>query len=210
MLTTLRTLLTRWFGRHRQAPDPDVQTQGAYTEAELIHPDEHTSSHRVPYDENLLERARTQWQFGDWESLAKLDRDTLQHHPDRAKLALLAASGHLQRGDTAAARQFTRLAQDWGCNKKLISQILISGVHNSLGRAAAIAGQQTRALRHFENAIATGSPGSEVRLITQARLGEQLAQLGLPGGAIQFISDHSTQIQDRQISTAQKQTHPPD
>ena len=28
----------------------------------------------VPYDENLLERARTQWQFGDWESLARIDR----------------------------------------------------------------------------------------------------------------------------------------
>jgi hypothetical protein len=29
---------------------------------------------------------------------------------DRAKLALLAAAGHQQLGDTAAARQFTRLA----------------------------------------------------------------------------------------------------
>jgi hypothetical protein len=27
----------------------------------------------VPYDENLLERARTQWQFGDWQSLASLE-----------------------------------------------------------------------------------------------------------------------------------------
>ena len=38
----------------------------------------------VPYDETLLERSRTQWQFGDWESLTLLARDTLQHHPDRA------------------------------------------------------------------------------------------------------------------------------
>jgi hypothetical protein len=66
----------------------------------------------VPYDETLLERARTQWQFGDWPSLAALTRDTLQHHPDRAKLALLAAAGHQQLGDTAAAQQFTHLAQD--------------------------------------------------------------------------------------------------
>jgi len=42
----------------------------------------------VPCDENPLKRARTQWQFGDWQSLAQLDRATLQHHPDRAKLAL--------------------------------------------------------------------------------------------------------------------------
>ncbi|MGI9210908.1 MAG: hypothetical protein ACR2HF_00380, partial [Methylococcaceae bacterium] len=31
----------------------------------------------VAYDEYLLEKSRTQWQFGDWNSLAKLDRETL-------------------------------------------------------------------------------------------------------------------------------------
>ena len=30
----------------------------------------------VPYDENLLERASIQWQFGDWQSLTKMNRDT--------------------------------------------------------------------------------------------------------------------------------------
>jgi serine/threonine protein kinase len=134
----------------------------------------------VPYDENLLERSRTQWQFGDWESLAKIQRDTLQHHPDRAKLALLAAAGHLQQGNSQAASQFTRLAQDWGCSKKLISQILISGVNNSLGRAAAISGQNQRALRHFESAIEIGSPGGDRRLLSQARSKSQSEQIGIP------------------------------
>lgn len=27
----------------------------------------------VPYDENPLERASTQWQFGDWQSLTKMN-----------------------------------------------------------------------------------------------------------------------------------------
>jgi len=134
----------------------------------------------VAYDENLLERSRTQWQFGDWESLAKLERDTLQHHPDRAKLALLAAAGHLQQGSSDTARQFTRLAQEWGCSKKLISQILISGVHNSLGRAAAVSGQTQRASQHFQLSIKAGAAHSEVRLLTQARVNHQLSQLGLP------------------------------
>jgi cephalosporin hydroxylase len=133
----------------------------------------------VPYDENLLERARTQWQFGDWESLTKIERDNLQHHPDRAKLALLAAAGYLQTDNAGAAKQFIRLAQEWGCSKKLVSQILIAGVHNSLGRAAAIAGQQPRAFKHFESAIQTGTPGNDVRLLTQARAGEQLGQIDL-------------------------------
>ena len=70
-----------------------------------------------PYDEALLERSRTQWRFGDRPSLATLTRNTLQHHPDRAKLALLVAAGHQQLGDTAAGTQFKwlarRLSQLW-------------------------------------------------------------------------------------------------
>jgi predicted O-methyltransferase YrrM len=139
----------------------------------------------VPYDENLLERSRTQWQFGDWESLAAMPRETMQHHPDRAKLALLAAAGHLQQGNNQAARQFTRLAQDWGCSKKLVSQILIAGVHNSLGRAAATVGLQTRSLHHFEASIAIGSPGSDQRLLAQARITEQHTQLDLNANGLE-------------------------
>lgn len=132
-----------------------------------------------PYDEDLLERTRNQWQFGDWESLSQLEPDTLQHHPDRAKLALLAAASHLQLGNTQPAHQLIRLAQDWGCSKKLVSQVLIAGVHNSLGRAAAIVGDESRALLNFQSAISIGTPSSDSRLMTQARVGQQLSQLGL-------------------------------
>jgi hypothetical protein len=125
-------------------------------------PTQDALEHLVPFDENLLERSRTQWQFGDWASLAKLDRDTLQHHPDRAKLALLAAAGHQGLGNAAEARQHTRLAIDWGCSKKLVTQILISGVHNTLGRAAAVSGQEQRAHKHFQASIEAGAPTSAV------------------------------------------------
>jgi hypothetical protein len=132
------------------------------------------------YDENLLERTWIQWQFGDWESLSQLLHHSIESHPERARLALLAASGHAQMGDSDAARQFTQLAKNWGASKKLISRILISGVHNSLGRAAALANQQTRALQHFKDGSTIGMPGGETRLLTQARINEQLNQLGLP------------------------------
>lgn len=145
----------------------------------------------VPYDENLLERARTQWQFGDWQSLTRLDRDTVLHHPDRAKLALLAAAGQLQAGGVGLARQFIRLAQDWGCSHKLLTHILAAGVHNSLGRAYAHGGSYERAYNHFEKAIRLGSAGSDVRLMTQARAGEQFSQLRLkpPKDAGGVVSD---------------------
>lgn len=133
----------------------------------------------VPYDENLLERARTQWQFGDWASLAKLDRDTLQHHPDRAKLALLAAAGRLQTGNDAEARQFIRLAQDWGVSTKLISQILVSGVYNSLARAAMCMGDSARSHKNFENAILVLQKSTDVRLVAEARAAFQGKLLGL-------------------------------
>ena len=102
----------------------------------------------VSYDESLLERARTQWQFGDWESLANLDQGILQNNPDRAKLALFVAAGHLQTNNNFEGRQYIRLAQDWGASKKLIAQILIAGVHNSLGGAASFCNHQS-SNKHF-------------------------------------------------------------
>lgn len=131
----------------------------------------------VPYDENLLERSRTQWQFGDWQSLSQLDREAIQHHPDRAKLALLSAAAHQQTGDMTSARQLTRLAREWGCNKKLISQILIAGVHNTLGKASAIAGKQQQAFDHFKSSITMVNSGSDLRLLTQASVQSQLEKI---------------------------------
>ncbi|QFG28869.1 methyltransferase FkbM [Pseudomonas umsongensis] len=165
-----------WVRHKARSSDDHSETETTV----VVESSENTDSRLVPYDENLLERSRTQWQFGDWQSLAQLQRETLQHHPDRAKLALLAAAGHQQLGNMSAARQFTRLAQDWGCNKKLISQILIAGVHNTLGRASAIGGRQQQALQHFENSVKIATPGGDLRLLVQARAREELAQLGFP------------------------------
>jgi tetratricopeptide (TPR) repeat protein len=151
----------------------------------------------VPYDKRLVERARIHWQFGDWDRLAALDRVALQHHPERAKLALLAAAGYLQQGDNDGACDLIRLAQDWGCTKKLVSQILIAGVHNTLGRAAAVAGQPSRAQQHFKSAIAIGAPGSETRLIAQARATHQLADLGLDREVRSFSALSTSGLQAR-------------
>ena len=178
MLNTLR----QWLIRVLTAPAPDTASN---THAVEDVPYRSTTS-VVPYDENLLERSRTQWQFGDWASLAALERDTFQHHPDRAKLALLAAAGHSATGSTEEARQYTRLALDWGCSKKLVSQILIAGVHNTLGRAAAVSGQEQCALQHFQASLQVGAPRSDVRLLAQARVSQQFSQLGLSAPAPQM------------------------
>lgn len=136
-----------------------------------------------PHDENLLDRARTQWQFGDWASLIKIDQESLQNHPDRAKLGLMVAAAHLQIGELDDARRLIALAQEWGCHRRLISQVLIAGVHNSLGRASALNGQFDRANLHFEGAVRVVSPSSDVRLLSQARSFQQFDQLGISSSA---------------------------
>jgi FkbM family methyltransferase len=191
LLKLLVNLIGRCFKREpkKQAMPEEVTAQ----EDQAMHND---NDGLVPYDENLLERARTQWQFGDWESLIKIERETLQHHPDRAKLALLAAAGHLQQGDNNTARQFTRLAQEWGCSKKLLSQILIAGVHNSLGRAAAVTQQPQLAIKHFESSIATGMPNADVYLFGQTRNIRETAKLGLLPQAARLMGEELTAIKN--------------
>ncbi|TKD44170.1 hypothetical protein [Azotobacter chroococcum] len=185
MLSSLTKWIRRLFGSKPQEPEQDEATTLAFSE-EPSSVDKKVSAFAeegitvVPYDENLLERARSQWQFGDWESLAQLERSTIQHHPERAKLALLAASGHFQQGNIAVAKQFVQLAQDWGCSRRLLGQVLIAGVHNSLGRAAATIGDKDRAMSHFGNAVSLVTPGSDLRLVTRARTLEQYSQLGQP------------------------------
>ena len=143
----------------------------------------------VPYDENLLEKSRTQWQFGDWDSMAQINREQIQHHPDRAELILLAAAGRLQNGENAEARQYIRLAQDWGVSTRLISQILVAGVYNSLGRVAVVAGEESRGLGYFTRSLATGAEGGGVGMLAQARVNHQLSQIGiesLPKSPLRF------------------------
>ena len=124
----------------------------------------------VPYDETLLDRARTQWQFGDWESLVKLDLESIQHHPQRAKLALLAAAGHFQQGYQNEAYRYIRIAEDWGCSRKLIVQMIISGTHNSLGIADSIIGRQSYAEDHFHHAVNLGGIPGDPDLFARARV----------------------------------------
>ncbi|MBV2208075.1 MAG: hypothetical protein KUL77_00735 [Thermomonas sp.] len=197
MLGNLRALLTRWFGPASQGnaaapvapPAPTPENEPTPT---VLHVDDAPAQQPVAYDENLLERARTQWQFGDWDSLARLDRDILQHHPDRAKLALLAAAGRLQTHRADEARHFIRLAQDWGVSKKLMAQILAAGVHNSLGRAAALGNKPQRALQHFEAALSTGTPGSDPRLLAPTLARHEMQQLGLQPDALNLACTNTS------------------
>jgi FkbM family methyltransferase len=184
MFSILRNLVTKWFGsrEYRQNGDPapdagDVLPSAAQSGTQPMGFIEATQVREIPYDKALFERACTQWQFGDWKSLAELEPDELRRHPERAKLAVLAAAGCFQTGSAGKAGQLIRLAQDWGVSKKFLSQVLIAGVHNSLGCAKILQGNQVDALNDFRTSVAIGMPGGDISLLAKARANEQLSQL---------------------------------
>jgi hypothetical protein len=111
-----------------------------------------------PYNTQALPTAREQWQRGDWAALADMTLDQLQDHPDRAKLALLAAAGHMQMGRNDMGADYLRQAKAWGCSPQLMRQIVIAGVHNTLGKAAALADMPERADQHFAASLRTVMP----------------------------------------------------
>lgn len=161
-------------GDIRSDPSGDLASVDTTTVTEP----QHGSLTALPfYDENLLDCCITQWKFGDWQSLIQITKEQLEHHPEREKLAILVAAGHFQIGSISIGKEFTQTAMTWGCSQRLVSQILIAGVHNSLGRAAVSSQDPERALSHFNEAITVGAPKSEVTLFVQARSAEQTRQL---------------------------------
>lgn len=142
-----------------------------------------------PFDGALLERARQHWREGSWDELRRLDIEAIHAHPDRARLALLVAAGHLESADRPQTRRFVHAAIEWGCDRRLLSQVLISGLLNTLGCAWAAAGKQDRAGASFEAAVQLSDPAAAVRLVAHARCMRELVALGLLGEAAQHVAD---------------------
>ena len=188
MLAAIRNLLRRVFRSELKSDPDDTSSSTAESNLADIELGGFNAASRgsqiskdaisaVAYDPELLDRARMQWQFGEWESLVQIDQNTLESHPERAKLALLVASAHQQVNDHVAARRFVKISSDWGCDKKLIAQLLIAGVHNTLGKAATLLNDDPKALQHFRDSV-VGVSGDR-RLAGQARAMHEMAQLGL-------------------------------
>lgn len=129
-------------------------------------------------DSTVFPRAKANWFFGEWDSLANFDFESLVRHPDREKLALLVASAQLQIGSQDAAIKTLRLAVKWGCSAKLIAQVLIAGVHNTLGRASTLAGHNERAAAHFQSAVSLGDTTTD-ELMGHTRCVREMLKLGL-------------------------------
>jgi len=149
------------------------------------------------YNENLLSQAKAQWFFGEWESLAELDLNIIRKHPDKAILAILLSSAYQQLGQHNSAKKYVRLSRKWGCDKRLLSQILIAGVHNTLGRIAALCCDENKILEYFDASVnLIGISNEEVKLFRQSRSVREMTRLGLIPQAATLLEKevHNTKI----------------
>lgn len=140
-----------------------------------------------------LGRATTQWLVGDWDALAQLGDAQIEAHPERDRLSLLVACAHLQRDDRPHAEFHLRRALRWGCDAQLAARLLISGVHNSLGRIAALKDSTPGLERHFREALAlTGDADSSAA--AHSRAVREMAALGLLPQAAGLLAERAARV----------------
>jgi hypothetical protein len=143
-----------------------------------------------------LSTAKANWYFGEWQALVDLDIQSLSNHPDVDKLTALKASAYQQLNDMEQSKAYFKLAKELGCDNSLISQLLIAGIHNSLGKVAALKKDDSKMLLHFDKAVNIGNNTQENKLARQARTVKEISQLGLlpQVGALFEIEDEKLSL----------------
>lgn len=139
-------------------------------------------------DPGLLDDARLQWQLGDWKALASMSLDTVTHHPQRATIAMLCGAAHQQLDNLDQARELMNKARQWGASKAQVVQVLAAGVHNVLGRVAALNGLDDQSLGHFRSAIALETDKLPSNVALKARATSELQSLGATGAGNRLSS----------------------
>jgi tetratricopeptide (TPR) repeat protein len=164
----------------------------AQSEPELAYPLE-------SYDENSLSQAKAYWFFGEWQKLMAITDEKILTHEDRDRLAILIASAHQQLGYHEEARNYTRKALEWGCPPRVAAQVLIAGVHNTLGKIAALREDEQRMAQHFGAAVDV-SNGKDKDLLAHARAVREMSRLGLLPQAVNLIGKEITEQATKRVN----------
>ncbi len=130
-------------------------------------------------DDALLVRCRALWLEGDWAALTAFTLADFERHAQRERLALMLAAAQFALGAFQPARRAAEQAGLWGADRRLVARTLLAGVHNTLGRAAALGGQAERAWQHFAQASAPVAGARQRLQGLQGRGRRQLQALGL-------------------------------
>ena len=155
--------------------------------------------------EDLLEHSRANWQVGNWQKLADLTEASIEHHPERDKLALLAAAGLAQTGNLAGSKRMALRARDWGCSPALLARVLISGAMNSLGRAAMLLQDEARASQFFQSSIEVVTPQSDGRVLGRIRNVHEKTRLGLLPEAAKLLALELAEMAEQRVAPSARE-----
>lgn len=150
-------------------------------------------------DPKSLSSAKANWYFGNWEDLASIDLNELSGHPDFSMLAAFKASGFQQLDDLDSCRKYIQIAKDAGCDNKVLATLLLTGVHNVLGRMAALNNNDEKMLQHFKSAV-NADVSKEGKLVYQARSIKELSSVGLLPQATKLLEQEKNSLNDKKFS----------
>ena len=159
------------------------------------------------YDTSSLSSAKANWYFGQWKELTDLNLKEFENHPDIHLLAALKAAGHQQLGDMKKCKKYIRIARRLGCDNRLIARLLVAGVHNSLGKLAALRQKNEEARAHFTAAVdlKTGGSKKDLHLARHARSVKEMTQLGLLPQAALLLDEQVVQLDSFRFDTIKHQ-----
>jgi FkbM family methyltransferase len=141
-----------------------------------------------------LSTAKANWYFGEWKALVDIDIQALNSHPDVAKFAALKAAGFQQLNKIEESKTYFKLARKLGCDNQIISQLLIAGIHNALGKVSALQSDDDKTLAHFDAAVCIGDNSQDNRLARQARSVKEISKLGLLPQAAKLLTTEKEAI----------------
>lgn len=100
------------------------------------------------------------WLNGDWPALSRLSINGESVGDVVFQQTLMQVAGCLQAGELFSAENYIREIRDYGLGKQRLKEILLAGLHETLGRAQLLAGNETDANDHFcKSTVLLGAPG---------------------------------------------------
>lgn len=151
----------------------------------------------VTHNQNeLLEKAKLHWFYGEWEQLTSYRQEDLENHADRAYLMLLIAAAHHQQGSFETAKLLGLQALKWGGEPKALAKIFIAGAYNTLGRIAALQSNESKMEQAFIESVNVGL-AKDIELIAHSRATREMAKLGLFPQASKTIDNRLKDLKDK-------------
>ena len=90
-------------------------------------------------EEEISKLSSVQLKGNGIEDLIESELVLIQDHPDRAILVLLLASESQNKGDLVKTRKLIELSRIFGCDEKLINQVILSSAYDILAGASTLA-----------------------------------------------------------------------